>query len=349
VIPSVVLFALGVAPARAAALEFRVVSLVEARAAGWPAIPEDAGGDPDRLSFRRRACLAPTAAIPVRDPAVRAALTLALAPLDRPDRRRTARVLDAIGEWTAGAIAESAETGNPAAWRTAAATIRDGTGQAWERLRVLVALARAAGIPARPSFNGVPVALVWITASPAAGRTSPKPGAASAGFWTVWDPLHPSGSFRALPVLWQPFGSEEVPPLAVAPPGTACRPLLEGRRYARRADAAQAFEAVRATGRFSDPVPAPLVAGSTAWWEVWSIGAVFDPAPPGSCTATVPLPFVKEMSYGARERGVWISDPARLRSVSAPLARTDQELGGLKISIAVRLKPAPVTATMSGA
>lgn len=352
-----------------------MVSLVEARAAGWPAIPAEARIDPDRLTLRRRACLASTRAVPVRDPGVRAALAAALAGLDRADRHTTARVLDAIGEWTATAVAESGVPGDPASWRAATAALQERSGHAWERLRVLVALARAAGIPARSSFNGVPVAVVWITGSPGGGprlrrpgsggpgtqgrdaeqrspdvrRTPPKNVAASAGFWTIWDPLHPSGSFRVLPVLWLPSGAEEIPPVLMTPPAAACRPLLDGRRYLTLADASHAFAAVRATGRFPDVATDPLEAGTAAWWEVWSIGAVFDPGPPGPCTATVPLPFVKELAYGARERAVWISDPARLKSVSAPLARTDQDLGGVRMSIAVRLKAAPVTATMSGA
>ena len=164
-------------------------------------------------------------------------------------------------------------------------------------------------------------------------------------FWTVWDPFHPSGSFRRLPVLWLPLGAEEVAPVTLAPRDVECRPVTTGRRYAVLADAAHAFAAVRASGRFPDVASEPLSAEAAAWWEVWSIGADFVADPPRPCTATVPLPYVKELEYGARERAVWISDPARLRSVSAPLARTDQDLGGIRMALDIRLRPAAASAT----
>jgi hypothetical protein len=292
--------------------------------------------DPERMGFRIRASLKPTREVPHRDPAVRKALSAALSGLSRGDRTNTSRVLAAIGEWTAANVAESAESpGDPSGWRSAATAIVDHQGHPWERMRVLVALARAAGIPAGESFNGVPVALAW-----GCSGTGRKTGA-----WTVWDPLHPSGSFSRLPVLWLPLGAEEVVPVAVAPVLRPCRPVLDGRRYMTLADATRAYDAVRSTGAFPDPVADPVSADAAGWWEVWSIGGRFDDGPPGRCTVTVPLPYVRELEFGGHDRAVWISDRSQLRSVSLPLSRTDQELGGVRMSLAIRLGPARVSAT----
>jgi hypothetical protein len=275
--------------------------------------------------------------VPHRDPAVRKALAAALAGLSRRDRAKTARVLAAIGEWTAAEVAEAAgPPGDPVSWRSAATAITDRVGHPWERVRVLVALARAAGIPAGASFNGVPVALVWTGSR----------GGRAAGAWTVWDPLHPSGSFSRLPVLWLPLGAEEVSPVAVTPALRPCRPLLEGRRYASLADASHAFACVRSTGAFPEVATDPVPSDRGAWWEVWSIGGRFDEGLAGRCTVTVPLPYVRELGYGAHERAVWVSDPLRLRSVSLPLSRTDQDLGGVRMALDVRLGPPRISATV---
>jgi hypothetical protein len=310
-------------------LEFRVCALVQARAAAWPAILADAVIDPDRLSFRRKTFLEPSDGIPVRAPEVRRALATALKGLKPGERKRTRAVLDAIGSGVASGITEEAALASPVAWRTAAQVFKDGRGNPFELVRALVALARAAGIPARPSFNGVPVVLVYVMSS-APGRT---------GTWTVWDPLHPSGSFGRLPVLWIPLRSGDVLPVTVKPRETACVPRIAGRRILAQAEAVRVYEFVKANGTFPVAEAGDLDVSAPEWWEVWTIGAGLDPGP-GETVVTVPLPFVPEAGYGAREHAVWSSDPSRVKPDLQPHAQTDQYLGGLLLTVRVVISPA---------
>lgn len=303
----------------------KVVALVEAGPASWPAVPADARIEPDAVPARRREFLKSAPGIPVKAPAVARALAAALAPLPRDARRSVAKVLDALADWTGRELAEvPGPVGAPAGWRDAAAVLADRRGNAFENVRALVALCRAAGIPARPSFNGVPMVVVYAT---------PREGP---GAWSVWDPLHPSGSFRALPVLWLPLRAAEILPVAVKP-AAGCRVVLECRRVADAAAARAVFASTRATGAFPAEAAAPLAAGTPRWWEVWTIGAAFDVPPPAGTTLRVPLPYVKELGYGTRDHGVWTSDPARPGAATPPLAETDQDLGGLVMTLAVRL------------
>jgi len=310
-------------------LEFRVCALVQARAATWPAIPADAVIDPDRLSFRRKSFLESSDGIPVRAPEVRRALATALKGLKPGERKRALAVLDAIGSSVASGIAEESALSSPVVWRTAAQVFKDGRGNSFELVRALVALVRAAGIPARPSFNGVPVVLVYVMAN-APGRS---------GSWTVWDPLHPSGSFGRLPVLWIPLRSGDVLPVTVKPRETACIPRISGRRIQAQADAIRVYEFVKANGTFPVAESGDLDAQSQEWWEVWTIGAGLDPGP-GETVVTVPLPFVQEAGYGAREHAVWSSDPARIKPDLQPHTQTDQYLGGLLLTVRVVILPA---------
>jgi len=63
----------------------------------------------------------------------------------------------------------------------------------------------------------------------------------------------------------------------------------------------------------------------------------------------VPLPFVKDVGYGTREHGVWVSAPEQLKRVARPHAETDQKLGGLVLTLKVYLKPAQLSATLTDA
>jgi hypothetical protein len=218
----------------------------------------------------------------------------------------------------------------PFAWRDAAAVLHDRRGNGFELARALVALCRAAGIPARPSFNGVPVTVLY-----AAPRQGP-------GAWTVWDPLHPSGSVRVLPVLWLPLRAGEIPPVAVKwPPGARrpedCRLVMECRRMVDEASARGTFAVLRTTGGWPVADALPLAADAAAWWEVWSIGLSCATEPPPGTSLRVPLPYVKELGYGTRDHAVWTSNPDRPAAVTAPQAETDQDLGGILMTLAIRL------------
>jgi hypothetical protein len=319
---------------RVEALEFRVCTLVQARAASWPPVPADAVVDPGRLSFRRRAFLESGDGIQVGATAIKRALAAALRDLKQGERRKAVPVLNAIGEWVAASLFEEPSVSCPHAWRTAAQVIKDGRGNPFELVRALVALVRLAGIPAKPSFNGVPVTLVYVFSN--------SPG--KPGFWTVWDPLHPSGSFNRLPVLWVPLRSGDVSPVSVKPPGIECVPRIEGHRFASQASAVRAYDFLKANGRFPEKAPnqidMELSADAVEWWEVWAIGADLEPGP-GGIAVTVPLPFVKEAGYGTREHAVWSSEPALIRPDPTPHAQTDQYLGGLLVTVRIGIMAAP--------
>ncbi len=319
----------------APALEFKVCALVQARAAAWPKIPDNARIDPQRLSFKRKVFLESRKAIPVWAPGVKRALAEAVKGLKAGDRKRTAKVLDAIGSWSAETLTEDPSSlPCPTSWRTAAQVLRDRRGNAFELVRALTAMLRAAGIPARPTFNGVPVIYLYVT--PAGKR----------GFWTVWDPRHPSGSFRRLPVLWLPLRAGEVPLISTKPKGLACRPAIEGRRFASQGEATRTFKFLKAAGRFPDKSAELLPADTKSWWEVWAIGAEVVPEPQEAFSAMVPLPFIggyygqKDISFGTREHGVWVSAPKRLKRVEPPHAQTDQRLGGLVLTLQVHFRAA---------
>jgi hypothetical protein len=308
--------------------------LVEARAAAWPEIPPEARIDRGALSWRRQALLGSGPGIPVRADEVLRALSAALASVPAGSRDRTVKVLDAVGAWVSASVAETQlplET--PASWQAADAVLRAGRGNPFERVRVLVAMLRAAGIPARPSFNGVPVVVLFVT----------PVGASPTGDWTVWDPLHPSGSFRKLPVAWLPLRAGEVPLASTTPPGIACRPSASVRRCVGRGEADRAYETAGRIGAFPSNPAEPLPVNAAAWWEVWIMGVAFD-ADPGRVSVTVPLPFVPELRTGTRGQVVWVSDPSRLKAVE-PISETDQRLGGLTHSLRVQLGPSRVETT----
>lgn len=313
----------GVAAGESAApCPFRVAALVQAGPANWPRLPDDATIRPAAATRFVRPYLEPGPGIPVKSPAVAKALAEALAPLAAADRRNVRTVLDALGEWAAVTLAED-HGPVPAAgtWRDAARVLADRRGHAFERLRALTALARAAGIPARPTFNGVPVMLVHAT----------KPG--GPGIWTVWDPFHPVAAARLLPVAWLPLRGGDLPPVVFEPAGMPVGPLhIEVRRYGDRGAAALDLGAVRATGRFLPEPPPPLPAGALDWWELWIIGA--DPVPPaGRWSAVVALPYVRDLEYGTREHAVWIAEPARPPAVTGPLSETDPAAGGIVMTL----------------
>lgn len=312
------------APAASATLEVKICSFVEARLAEWPEIAPEAVIDSGALSWRRKAFLGSSAAIPVGAPEVRRALDDALAPVPPAARARTTKILDAIGAWISASVLEDpGPLSTPAGWRAADEVLRAGRGNAFERVRALVALLRAAGIPAKPGFNGVPM-VVLFTAQPR-----------DPGEWTVWDPLHPAGSFRRLPVAWLPLRAGEVPLVTTRPAGLPCRVSVKVRRWADREEARRGWETVGRIGAFpSNPVE-PLPVETSAWWEVWIMEVAFD-ADPGAVTVTVPLPFAPELKYGARDQAVWLPNPARLKSVE-PWSETDQRLGGLIHGLRVRL------------
>jgi hypothetical protein len=112
--------------------------------------------------------------------------------------------------------------------------------------------------------------------------------------------------------------------------------------------ASQAFDFLKRTGRFLGGQGDMLNADAEEWWEVWAIGAEVEAAP-GAFTAVVPLPFVADLGYGTREHGVWVSDPGCLKDVSSPHSQTDQELGGLLITVQLRFgSSSPGSATVPG-
>ncbi len=311
----------------AAPLEVRVVALVESGPATWPDLPVGAFIDPDTLSFRRKEFLKAAPGLPVRDPAVVRALAAALAPLSREARHDTRRVLDTLGDWAGrNLVEEGGGVTAPAQWRDAAAVLRGGRGNGFELVRALTVLCRAAGIPARPSCNGGPVTVVY---------GAPR---RSAGIWTVWDPLHPGGASRTLPVLWLPLRAGEVLPVAVKPPSPGgCRLVLEHRRWLDEAAARAVFATLSVTGAFPPGLVVPPAAGTPSRWEVWAIGAAFAEAPPPGTVLRIPLPYVKELGTGTRAHAVWVSDPARRFAVSPPQSETDQDLGGILMTVALRL------------
>jgi len=324
------------AVAPGAGLEVKAVALVEGHAPAWKQVPASARIDPQGLSFKRKVYLEGRSAIPVKAPEVRTALAEALKPLSRADRAGTRDVLKAIEEWTAGNLTEvEGPLACPSAWRSSAQVLKDRTGNRFELVRAVTAMLRSAGIPARPSFNGLPMVCLFVV--PAGGI----------GYWTVWDPFHPSASLTRLPVLWLPLRAEEVPLVSVNPEGGVCEPSVEGRRYARRAEADAAFASIKSTGSFPVGEAEPLPADAKEWWEVWSVGAKFDGLAGPKASASFPLPFVIEPQSrcGTRDWAVWVSDPARIKGRPSAHTRTDQQLGGILMSVRVDIRPAPVSAT----
>jgi hypothetical protein len=318
-----------------APLELKAVALVESRAPSWKAVPESARIDVQGLSFKRKFFLEGRSAIPVRAPEVRKALAEALKPLSKGDRSVTREVLKAVEEWTATSLTESVgPLACPSAWLPADQVLKNRAGNRFELVRAVTAMLRAAGIPARPSFNGLPMVCIFVV--PARGN----------GFWTVWDPFHPGASLARLPVLWLPLRAEEVA-LAATKPETGCEPLVEGRRYPRREDALAAFASMKATGAFPPGAIEPLSADAGTWWEVWAVGAKIDAVPEKKTSVSFPLPFVIEPASrcGTRDWAVWISEPARMKGRPSAHTRTDQQLGGILMEVRVDLKPAPVSAT----
>lgn len=327
-----VLPALGIAllvAGGSSALEIRACALVEAKAAGWKEVPDTAVVDPTGLSFKRKFFLAGRSPMPVRAPEVKSALREATRGLKPAERRNTLKLLSALEDWSATALVEEpGPVSCPAAWKTSAQVLKARGGNAFELVRALTSMLRAAGVPARPSFNGLPMVCLYAV---------PR---GKSGFWTVWDPLHPSASLRRLPVLWLPLRAEEVPLVAVKPAIPACTASAEGRRYPTKDEAKVVFEALKATGRFPEGGVEPLSADTAEWWEVWSIGAVFDPEPVGAFTATFPLPFVTDpvSRIGTREYGVWCSDPSRVRGRAVAHTRADQKLDGILMTLPVKVK-----------
>jgi hypothetical protein len=313
--------------AQAAPLKVRAITLVESKAPGWPAVPEDAVIDKGRLSAGKKAFLASARGIPAGSPAVKKALSAAIRGLKAGEKAQAAKVLAAIEEWSVKALVE--ERGAPScppSWKDGAAVLKAGKGNGFELVRALTAMLRTAGIPARPSFNGSPVACIFVT------PVKDPP------FWTVWDPIRPSGSIRLMPLLWLPLRAGEISPVTTEPKGTPCVPVIEGRRYATREEAEKVFAGVKASGDFGGGETPPRAAGLSAWWEVWAIGADYDPVEPSrALTVTVPLPFLKETGSGTREHGVWVSDPARTVVAGRPESETDQELGGLVLTLKIKV------------
>lgn len=311
----------------AGAFEFRVVSLVQATAAEWKDIPADSVIDGGRLSFKKKVFLESRAGMPVWSPAVKGAVENALRGLGREERRRTRTVLEAVQKWAEEALEmDPASPGCPDSWRTAAEVIKDGRGNSFEIARTIATMLRVAGIPSRPTFNGVPLTYIYVTV----------PG--EKGFWTVWDPLHPSGSFRRLPVLWLPLRAGDVKLVETSPKGLTCTTFIEGRRFESREVAAGIFARAKETGRFPEGSSDPVRADAPGWWEVWIVGARMAPGSEGGFSAVVPLPFVQDRGYGVREHAVWASDPERVDRVEQPDAKTDQTLGGLLMELSMRFR-----------
>ncbi len=306
----------------ALSLEIKVCALVQAKAPAWQEIPETAVIDPGRLSYKKKVFLESRSEIPVWASSVKRALQEAASPLSSRDRKSLPKMLDAIREWIAANLNEEAEvSGCPAAWRSGGQVLAEKKGNKFELARAAVAMLRAAGVPARPTYAGSPLAYIYVT---------PR---GKSGFWTVWDPFTgcPAGT---LPVLWLPLQAEEVSLASVHPKTASCRPVLEGRRYADRELAAAAYEYCKENGRFSDESGWLPDRETADWWEVWTIGVQLEPDS-GEHSLVFPLPFVKDKGYGAREHAVWISDPSALKRTSRLLSRTDQKLGGILLSVKV--------------
>jgi hypothetical protein len=321
------LAASGPAFAAGAPLKVRALALVEAKSPQWPAVPDDAVIDKGRLGASKRAFLAPARGIPAGSAGARKALAAATKGLKPGDRALAARVLAAIEEWSVKALVEEPGPAScPDRWRDGGAVLKSGKGNGFELARALVAMLRTAGIPARPAFNGSPVVFIHLTP------------VKDPAFWTVWDPVRPSGSIRQLPLLWVPLRAGDVVPVATEPKVGGCNPVIEGRRYATREEAAAAFGAARQSGGFGTGEAVPLPAGLSSWWEVWAIGADYDSVDPQrALTVTVPLPFSKDSGSGTREQAAWVSDPARSVTAGRPQSETDQELGGLFLSLKMKV------------
>jgi len=318
-----------------AGLELKAVALVESRTPAWKPVPEYSRIAVQGLSFKRKVFLEGRSAFPVKAPEVRKALAEALKPLSKVDRTVTREVLKAIEEWTATSLTESeGPLACPSAWLPADQVLKNRAGNRFELVRAVTTMLRAAGIPARPSFNGLPMVCIFVV--PARGN----------GFWTVWDPFHPSASLARLPVLWLPLRAEEVA-LVASKPELVCEPLVEGRRYPRKEDAVAAFASVKATGSFPPGDAEPLPADAATWWEVWAVGAKINGSIDKKASLSFPLPFVIEPQSrcGTREWGVWISDPAQMNGKPSAHTKTDQQLGGILMNVRVDLKPASVSAT----
>ena len=306
----------------AQSLEIKVCTLVQAKAPGWDEIPETAVIDPGRLSFKKKVFLESRSEIPVWASSVKRAIQEATGSLNSRDRKSLPRVLDAIKEWMSGSLVEEAEvSGCPADWRSGGQVLAERKGHRFELARAAVALLRAAGIPARPTYAGSPLAYIYVT---------PR---GKSGFWTVWDPFT-GGSAGVLPVLWLPLRAEEVSLASVQPKTAFCRSVLEGRRYADRERAATVFEYCAANGEFPDEYDWLPDRGTPDWWEVWTIGVELEPDSK-EVSLVFPLPFVKDKGYGTRKHAVWASDPSALKRISRMLSRTDQKLGGIVLSVKV--------------
>lgn len=307
-------------------LEVKVCALVQAKAPEWEAIPASAVIDPGRLSFKKKVFLESRKEIPVWANSVKRSLNEATSSLSSRDRKSLPKVLSAIEEWMAGNIVGEQEIVNcPAVWRSAAQVLDEKRGNSFELARAAVAMLRAAGVPARPTYDGFPLVYIYVTPP---GKT---------GFWTVWSPFS-AGSSRALPVLWLPLRAEEVALASIHPKSASCRPIMEGRRYADEEKARHAFAHCKENGRFPEGESWLPGSGVKDWWEVWTIGAELGPASE-TVSMVFPLPFVKGKGYGTREHAVWISDQSVLSKSSRMLSRTDQMLGGLLLSIKVWIEP----------
>ncbi len=312
----------------AAALELRAGALVEAKAASWKPVPSAAVVDAGRLSFKRKAFLEGSFSMPVRAKEVRRALATALRGMAPEERRSTARILEAVEKWASASLfTDPAPSSCPASWRPASRVIGEGKGNPFELVRAVTAVLRAAGVPARPVFNGLPLVCIYVT--PARGS----------GFWTVWDPFHPSASAMRLPVAWLPPDAGEVPLVSTKPAVSPCAVTARVLRFPTKEAAEAAFAAFKATGS-PEGEPQGLSGDATEWWEVWTIGAAFDPEPAGGFTVEFPLPFVIDDASrcGTREHALWISDPSRLEGVPRMHSRTDQDKGGLLVTLRARVR-----------
>ncbi len=321
------------------ALEVKLVTLVQARTPQWRSIPDEALIAGARLSYKNRVFLESSGGMTVRAPEVRKALREALEAVPAGERDRLGRVLEAIRGW-AGANLEVAPSSLscPASWRDAAELLREKRGNRFEIVRALAAILRAAGVPARPTFNGEPVIYLYVT------------GSRGGGFWTVWDACQWNSASASLPVLWLPLRAEEVQPVWSDSDGVCPDLALQGRRFLSREEAQSAFLEVKETGVFpaSEREEDKVEQDRGSWWEVWAIGARLEPEPSQAFDLFFPVPFVKELEYGMREHAFWVSDPRRLGRISRINARTDQVLGGLTLTVRVSLVPAPAGAGEEG-
>lgn len=311
----------------AGAVEIKVCALVQASAPGWQPIPATARIDPGRLSFKKKVFLESRREIPVWASSVKRSLQEATSSLPVRDRKSLPKVLSAIREWIGRNLVRETDIADcPAAWRSAAQVLEEKKGNSFELARAAVAMLRAAGVPARPTYDGSPSVYIYVT----------PPG--KEGFWTVWAPFS-AGASSGWPVLWLPLRAEEVSLASTQPKSIPCRPILEGRRYADQAKAQAAFAYCKEQGRFPEEDDRLPDTEAKDWWEVWTIGAELGPSP-GTVSVVLPLPFVKGMGYGTREHAVWISDPAALKKISRLISQTDQSLGGLLLSVRIWLEPA---------